>query len=167
MKNIIAGTRSIVGPSGPNPRAEVVYPAFAAAAFVELYALLAPNSLCASRLNELTKLACELTSSRTTTTANPIMPPTKHHFWTFAYPDIPSDTRVPASAIVISVTMKIPFLVPPQPAPPPCQVMPTVAHSGWNSADTQGERTPGPGRCRRGSNLTAFAPSLAAYCKAA
>ena len=132
MKNIIAGTSSIVGPSGPKPRDEVV-PSLAAAAFVLAYALLMPNSLCASRLNELTKFACELTSSSATMTRKPIMPPMKHHLWILAYPAIPIDTRMPASAIVMSVTTKIPFFVPNHTAPPAGQVHFSVAHSGWNN----------------------------------
>ncbi len=68
-----------------------------------------------------------------TTTAKPTRPPTKHHFCIRAYPAMPSETRTPASAIVISDTTKIPVLVPNQAAPPPGQVHFSVAHSGSNS----------------------------------
>ena len=97
------------------------------------YALCTPKSFWPSRLNELTKLACELTRSSTTTTAKPIMPPRKNHLWIFAYPAIPSETSTPARAIVMSVTMKIPLLVPNQAAPPAGQVHFSVAQSGSNS----------------------------------
>ncbi len=46
---------------------------------------------------------------------------------------MPSETRKPASAMVISVTMKIPLCVPNQAAPPPGQVHPAVAHRGSNN----------------------------------
>src|ERR1039457_3228973 len=133
MKNIIAGTSSMVGPSGPKPKGDVVYPAFAAAALVAWEAPLTPNTFWPSRLNELMKVACQLASNSTTTTAKPIMPPRKHHFWILAYPDIPSETSRPASAIVMSVTMKIPLLVPNHAAPPPGQVHFSVAQSGSNN----------------------------------
>ena len=61
------------------------------------------------------------------------MPPRKNHLWTLAYPAIPSETSTPARAIVMSVTMKIPLLVPNQAAPPAGQVHFSVAQSGWNS----------------------------------
>ena len=61
------------------------------------------------------------------------MPPRKNHLWTFAYPAIPSETSTPARAIVMSVTMKIPLLVPNHAAPPAGQVHFSVAHRGSNS----------------------------------
>ncbi len=79
MKNIITGTSSMVGPSGPKPMGWTWMPAFVAAACVAWKAWvptpLLPKSLCASRLNELMKLACELNSSSSTITAKPVSPP--------------------------------------------------------------------------------------------
>ena len=63
--------------------------------------------------------------------ANPSSPPKKHHFCTLAYPAMPSETSTPASAIVISVTTKMPLGVPNQAAP---DELPSVAHSGWKNS---------------------------------
>ena len=49
MKNIIAGTRSSVGPSGPKPSFGATKPSLAAAAWVAPKAFLTPNRLCAFR----------------------------------------------------------------------------------------------------------------------
>ena len=66
-------------------------------------------------------------------TANPIIPPMKHQRWILAYPAIPTETRRPAMAMVISVMTNTPLCVPNQAYPPPGQVHPSVAHSGSNS----------------------------------